>query len=236
MKVVGVIPARFKSTRFPGKVLAPILGKPMVQHVWERVQEASGVDRWVLATDSDEVAKVARGFGAEVAITSEALTSGTDRVAEAVDQTDAELVVNVQGDEPLVTADMVSQLVKPMVKDPDIPMATLRCPIEDKKVYQDPNVVKVQTDGEGWALDFSRKPDKKTEWDKHLGFYAYRRDFLKQMTEWKPTEREKKERLEQLRVIENGGRILTVIASSDTIGVDTPKDVTQVEAILGKNA
>lgn len=251
MTVVAVIPARYAATRFPGKVLAPLHGKPVVQHVWERVRQARGVSRVVVATDDERVMTAVRGFGGEVVMTPAALPSGTDRVARAVQGIPppnsagpaAQVVINVQGDEPLIHPAMVGQLAELMTAHSDIPMATLKHPLADPRDAANPNVVKVVTDADGWALYFSRAAIPHARhagqgpgWFKHLGMYAYQRAFLETLVAWPPSPLERAEGLEQLRVLEHGARILVLTTPHDTIGVDTPEDLVRVERIVKREA
>ena len=233
--VVAVIPARYASVRFPGKVLAPLAGKPLIQHVWERVRPARGVDRLLVATDDARVAEAVRRFGGEPVMTPPELASGTDRVAAAARGTGAAVVINVQGDEPLIEPAMVTQLAELMTAHPEIPMATLKHPLRDPTQTANPNVVKVVVDANGWALYFSRagipyarNPGQGPGWAKHLGIYAYQAAFLEELVTWPPSPLERAEGLEQLRVLEHGARIMVLETPYDTIGVDTPEDLQRV--------
>ncbi len=249
LMVLGVIPARYGSSRFPGKVLAMLKGKPMVQWVWERASKARRLDRLLVAADDRRVAEAARRFGAEAVMTPSVLASGTDRAWAAARRTRAEIILNIQGDEPLLDPRMIDRLVEALARDRSAQMATLRFRMTRKEEYRNPNVVKVVTDAEGWALYFSRSPipcfrsdqnsqfairDSKLNfsWHKHLGLYAYRRSMLKRFVGWKPSSLEKAERLEQLRALEHGIRIKVVDSPVNTIGVDTPKDLVRVARLL----
>lgn len=241
---LGVIPARYGSVRFPGKPLARLNGKPLIQQVWERVREAKSLDELVVATDDERIVKAVEGFGGKAVQTSTQFVSGTDRVWAVAKETKAELIVNIQGDEPLLTPGMVDKVVEILEKDPEALMATLSFRMKGAEGYTNPNVVKVVTDEAGWALYFSRSPipayrEKPASpnliWFKHLGIYGYRRKLLSQFVGWSPSDLEKKETLEQLRVLEHGVRIKVAESPSDTIGVDTLEDLKKVEAIL-KNA
>ncbi|GIU74110.1 MAG: 3-deoxy-manno-octulosonate cytidylyltransferase [Bryobacteraceae bacterium] len=232
--VLGVIPARFASSRFPGKPLVPIDGRPMIQHVWERARLARHLNRVLVATDDDRIAAAARGFGAEVAMTSPAHASGTDRVAEAAAATDAEIIVNIQGDEPLIEPDAIDLAVSTLLDDPRCQMATLKRKIERAEDIGNPNVVKVVTSLDGWALYFSRSPvpygrDGTPVCWKHIGLYVYRRGLLLGYGALRRGPLEEAERLEQLRALENGIGIRVAETEYDTIGVDTPEDL---EAVL----
>lgn len=238
MSVIAVIPARWGSTRFPGKVLAALNGKPVIQHVWERVRQVRGLSQVLVATDDERVAKAVRGFGGEAVMTPAELPSGTDRVARAVQGWPADVVVNVQGDEPLVEPAMVAALAELMTGHPQIPMATLKHRLSDPREAANPNVVKVVTDENGWALYFSRaavpyarSPGEGPGWFKHLGLYAYQRAFLEELVTWDPSPLELAEGLEQLRVLEHGARIMVLETPYDTIGVDTPEDLKRIEAM-----
>lgn len=238
---LGVIPARYGSTRFPGKALARINGKPLVQLVWERAAGCRRLDRLVVATDDARIAEVVKRFGGEPVMTSAALPSGTDRVWEAAKGTPAEIILNIQGDEPLLTTRMVEELVEALEQDRTMQMATLRYPVRSPQGYSDPNVVKVVSDPAGWALYFSRSPlphfrGKAGVWYKHLGLYAYRRGLLEQFVKWPPSALETAEGLEQLRALEHGVRIKVLDSPTDTVGVDTLEDLKRVEEILKANA
>ena len=238
--VVGVIPARYGSARFPGKALARINGKPLVQWVWERAREAKRLDQLWVATDDDRILDAVRKFGGEAVMTSPKLPSGTDRVWAAVKQTPAQIIVNIQGDEPLITAAMVDQLVEGLEQEPAAGMATLRHAMRSPAGYSDPNIVKVVTDEKGWALYFSRAPIPHVRqkdcaspvWYKHIGLYAYRRALLEQFVQWPLSALESTEKLEQLRALEKGVRIRVLDSAVNTVGVDTLEDLRQVEKIL----
>ena len=232
-RILGVIPARFASTRFPGKALASISGKPMVRHVWERASQSRLLDRLLVATDDERIAAAARDFGAETALTSLAHTSGTDRVAEAAATTDAEIIVNIQGDEPLIDPAAIDLAISTLLDDPACRMATLKRRIERAEDVANPNVVKVVTTFDGWALYFSRSPipsnrGGSARWWKHIGLYVYRRDLLLAYSGLRRGELEQAEQLEQLRALENGIGIRVAETEYDTIGVDTPEDLDAV--------
>ena len=242
--ILGVIPARYGSTRFPGKVLARLNGKPLVQVVWERAKAAKRLNRLLVATDHPKVLEVVTHFGGEAILTPENLNSGTDRVWAAVKALDAETIINIQGDEPLVTPTMVDRLAEAMQRDSGIQMATLRYPMKGLRGYSDPNVVKVVTDSQGWALYFSRSPvpacrgERRSPpvWYKHIGVYGYRRELLKQFIHWPASSLETTEGLEQLRALEHGVRIKVLDSPVNTIGVDTLDDLHRVEALLKGDA
>jgi 3-deoxy-manno-octulosonate cytidylyltransferase (CMP-KDO synthetase) len=239
-KILGVIPARFASSRFPGKVLAEIAGKPMLQHVWERALMARYVSSILIATDDERVYKAARAFGAAVRMTRTDHLSGTDRVAEAASAEAAEIVVNIQADEPLIDPAAIDVAVLPLVHDSTIEMSTLMKRIEDPVEIEDPNVVKVVTDREGDAIYFSRSPipylrDRAecfVPHYKHIGLYVYRRDFLLGYPALPVGPLERAERLEQLRALENGHRIRVVETDSESLGVDTPQDLMRVSRMF----
>lgn len=245
MKIIAIIPARYGSTRFPGKALAPILGKPMIRHVHERTSQAPSLSEVVVATDDDRIRGVVEGFGGRVVMTSPHHQSGTDRIAEAVRSLDAEVVVNVQGDEPLIDPAAIEAALRPLVDDPSLSMSTLAVRIASLEDYLSPGVVKVVTDRNGDALYFSRSPvpfvrdlgKGPTQDDldggrvvalKHVGLYVYRRDFLERYAALPPTPLESAEKLEQLRVLENGFRIRVVETAYDSVGVDEPADLEKV--------
>lgn len=246
MDAIGVIPARFGSTRFPGKVLADILGRPMIQWVWEAAKNAFLLDELIVATDDERVAKVVEGFGGKASLTSPQHRTGTDRICEVVNPLDVKVVVNIQGDEPMLDPPMVDELARTLLEDPGIQMATLSYPIKSRHELKDPNVVKVVTDKHGFALYFSRSPipymrpdrrlaiDKKPIFFKHIGMYAYTKDFLFTFANLSHSALEEAEVLEQLRALEHGYRIKVLEARFDSIGVDTPKDLKKVKKLLEK--
>ncbi len=228
--VLAVIPARFAAQRFPGKPLAMLWGRPMLQHVWERARAAKGIDELVIATDDDRIASAARAWGATVEMTSPACTSGTDRVAEvAKRRPKAEIVLNLQGDEPELETEAVSRLIEAMQRDPKIRMGTIAHHEPDARVLASEDVVKVVVDAEGFALYFSRADlagaSKGGPALRHAGVYAFRRDLLLEFAAWPPSPLEKAERLEQLRALERGVRIKVVLGSRPFAGVDTPEQM-----------
>lgn len=247
-KVAGLIPARYSSTRLPGKVLAPILGKPMIQRVYERALQSGVLDVVLVGTDDERVAEAVRAFGGRVVLTSPDHASGTDRLAEMVQQpdsgvADAEIVVNVQGDQPFMDPLMIEEVVRPMLEDPELPMATLKHQISKPEDLEDPAVVKVVVDHHGYALYFSRSripnPCKDVSHPvyEHVGLYVYRRDFLVRLSKLQPTLLEQVESLEQLRVLEHGYRIRVVEthAADHEFGgfsVDTREDLARADALL----
>lgn len=241
MKVVAFIPARYGSTRLNGKPLVNICGKPMVQWVCEKARAARLVNDVTVATDDERIMRAVRDFGGKAVMTSPAHTSGTDRVAEAVRGTHADIIVNVQGDEPLIEPRLIDQAVSPMLDDPDLKLCTLKTRIRDEEEYRNPNAVKVVTDKDGFALYFSRSPlpHYRTPFNeaahpayKHIGLYVYRRDFLVEFSSLKPTPLEQSEHLEQLRALENGFRIKVVETDYNPVSVDTPEDLERVRALM----
>ncbi len=239
--VVGIIPARYQSNRFPGKPLAPILGKPMIRHVYERAMAAPLLSRVAVATDDERIAECVRSFGGEVVMTRSDHVSGTDRLAEAatiLDVSEHDVVVNIQGDQPLFPVQVVEQVAMPLLDDPSLPMATLIYKIVRAEEINDPNHVKTVFDQNHNALYFSRSaipfqrnPDNKVEptYYKHLGFYAYRKGFLLTFVGLPEGEWERFEKLEQLRALEYGYTIRVVLTEHDSIEVDTPEDLVRVE-------
>ena len=238
--ILGVIPARYGSTRFPGKALARLNGKSLIELVWERAKKAKRLDRLLVATDDDRIAKVVKGFGGEAVMTPMDLPSGTDRVWRVAKELPAQIIVNIQGDEPLLTPPMIDQLVDGLRQESTAQMATLRYRMKGQEGYVDLNVVKVVTDQNGWALYFSRAPIPayrsgevgSVVWYKHIGLYAYRRKFLEQFVAWSPSALELAEGLEQLRALERGARIKVLNSPQNTIGVDTPDDLKRVEGLI----
>ena len=241
MEAVGVIPARYRSVRFPGKVLADLQGMPLVQHVYLRARKAGNLAQLVVATDDERICQVVRGFGGEALLTSEDHLSGTDRLAEVALKLPAALYVNIQGDEPLVDARDIDRIVESLRSDPGLEMATLRRRIEEEADARNPNVVKVVVSASGDALYFSRSPIpfKRGEgtWNayRHIGLYGYRRGLLLDIAAHPAGELEKAEQLEQLRVLEMGRRIRVLDAVGESIGVDTPEDLERVRGILGQS-
>lgn len=236
-EAVIVIPARYGSTRFPGKPLAPLWGKPLIQHVYQRALQSKRCSRVIIATDDPRIAAAASGFGAEAAMTSPDHPSGTDRVAEVARGLEADLIVNLQGDEPLVDPAAIDAAVEPLAADASIPMGTLCAPIEETADLANPHVVKVVVDRAGFALYFSRLPipfvrdggGDATRY-RHIGLYVYRREFLLKLADLSPTPLEQAEKLEQLRVLEHGHRIRVVVVPKASPGIDTPADLAALES------
>lgn len=239
--IVGVIPARFASSRFPGKPVATIAGKPMIQHVWERASQSRYLQRVLIATDDDRIGKVASKFGAEVAWTRTDHVSGTDRVAEAAAVTNAQIIVNIQGDEPLIDPAAIDTAILCLLDDAGTEMGTLKKRITRPEDVTNPNVVKVVTDHNGYALYFSRSPvpycrEGATVYWRHIGLYVYRRGLLMSYSNLKPGVLEQAERLEQLRALENGIPIRVAETEYETIGVDTPEDLEAVEKLFAASS
>ncbi|MBN2369518.1 MAG: 3-deoxy-manno-octulosonate cytidylyltransferase [Vicinamibacteria bacterium] len=252
MKIAAIIPARYASTRLPGKPLSDILGKPMIQHVYERVSRARSIDRVFVATDDERIVRAVRAFGGEALLTAASHRSGTDRLAEAVALIDADIVVNPQGDEPLINPDAVDSAVEPLHRDAALPMATLSAAIRDVAEMLSPDVVKVVVDAAGDALYFSRSPIPYSREDgasdrrkaaaiavsrglarKHVGLYVYRRAALLRFASLPPSPAEEAERLEQLRALHHGLRIRVVPLDSEPgPSVDTPEDLERVRSFI----
>ncbi|MFQ5893396.1 MAG: 3-deoxy-manno-octulosonate cytidylyltransferase [Nitrospinota bacterium] len=253
-RVAAVIPARFGSTRFPGKPLVTVAGQPLIAQVVARCREAKLVGRIIVATDDGRIASAAEAAGAEAALTSPEHPSGTDRVAEVAAGLTSELIVNVQGDEPTIAPAAIDAAVAPLLADPTIPIGTLMVRLTDPAELFNPNVNKVVVDARGFALYFSRWPipyrreawpnifeagrERAGEWVaafpwyKHVGLYVYRREVLLDLAQRPPTALEEAEGLEQLRALAYGYTIKVVETDHDSVGVDTPEDVARVEAIL----
>jgi 3-deoxy-manno-octulosonate cytidylyltransferase (CMP-KDO synthetase) len=237
---LGVIPARFGSSRFPGKALVAIAGKPMIQHVFERASRARRLTGVVIATDDDRIAAAARAFGAPVRMTRADHASGTDRAAEVASAEDAEIVVNIQGDEPLIDPAAIDAATLGLLEEDGVPMGTLAKRIEDPAEIDNPNVVKVVTDLRGNAIYFSRCPIPFVRGAraaglhyKHVGLYVYRREFLLGYPALPVGPLERAERLEQLRALENGYRIRVVETEYESLGVDTPAELERVTKLFG---
>lgn len=237
---LGIIPARWGSTRFPGKPLHPIAGKPLVQHVWERCQQCTKLDDVVIATDDQRILDAATSFGAKAVMTSEHHPTGTDRIAEAAAAfPEAAYIINIQGDEPLIDPSLIDQLAESLQENPGVSMATAANPITDDIVMNDPNVVKCVLALNGDALYFSRSPlpyrraeSPALSLYRHKGIYAYRRDFLEKFVTWSPSPLELAESLEQLRALENNARIKVLITDDESPGVDTIEQAHQIEDLL----
>jgi 3-deoxy-manno-octulosonate cytidylyltransferase (CMP-KDO synthetase) len=239
LQTVAVIPARFGSTRLPGKPLAQIDGRPMIEHVYLRAKRAKSVSRVIVATDDLRIARTVIAFGGEAKLTRPDHPSGTDRLAEVAAKLSCDIVVNVQGDEPLIDPGAIDEAVAAFA-DPGVLIATLCRRITDSAELKNPNVVKIAIDRGGFALYFSRAPipyvrDPRGGWPpmyRHVGLYAYRRSALMVLAALEPTPLERAEALEQLRALEHGIRIKTVETAYDSFGVDTPEDLEHVRRLL----
>jgi 3-deoxy-manno-octulosonate cytidylyltransferase (CMP-KDO synthetase) len=245
MRILGIIPARFASTRFPGKPLHLIVGKPLIQHVVERCQQAKSLSEVIVATDDSRIAEVARKF-CRVEMTAEHHPSGTDRIAEVINRCPCDAAVNIQGDEPLIDPAVIDTVARALA---DAPMSTAATPIRELGDYDNPNVVKVVVNASGRALYFSRRTipfvrDAASRpvaeqlaafpFLKHLGIYGYRRETLLSLVKFPVSPLEAAEKLEQLRALENGIEIAVARVDYESIGVDVPEDVLRVERLLGE--
>jgi 3-deoxy-manno-octulosonate cytidylyltransferase (CMP-KDO synthetase) len=250
MPALVVIPARYASTRFPGKALAPLDGKPLIQHVYENSTGSRLASEVIVATDSTEILEAVESFGGKAVMTSAEHPSGTDRIAEAASETDYDIIVNVQGDEPLMRPEIIDSAIG-LLDDGRASMGTLAARIKDSGEIPDPNVVKVVFDAEGFALYFSRAPIPyhRQQWKslrdaeagsgtlyRHIGIYSYRRDVLMRLTGLEPSALERTEKLEQLRALENGMRIKVGVTEHETMGVDTPEDLERVKKCLSTSS
>jgi 3-deoxy-manno-octulosonate cytidylyltransferase (CMP-KDO synthetase) len=240
-RAIAVIPARYASTRFPGKVLADLRGKPMIQHVVERARRARTLEKVIVATDDERVLRAVAAFGGEAVMTRRDHQSGTERLAEVASRIDAPIFVNVQGDEPLVEPEAIDLAVETLDADDSVSIATLATPILDAEPLGDPNVVKVVMDFDSNGLYFSRapipwlrdtSPAETPRYFKHLGIYVFRREALLEFPTLPPGELERIEQLEQLRWLENGYRIRVAITDYDSVAVDVPEDAARVSARL----
>ena len=246
MKIAGVIPSRWGSTRFPGKSLASIAGKPMIQWVVERVKQAKELDVVIVATDDDRISECVRSLNipdVQVAMTRPDHPTGTDRIAEAVEHLDLDAVINVQGDEPLIDPALIDELAG-VISSNEWDMATAATPVEEEHQITEPSVVKVVFNRHGQALYFSRStiphirepeglPDPGIYW-RHIGIYAYRRDYLLKLVAEPPCEMEQLEKLEQLRALDMGCRMKVIKTRDFGIGVDTPEDIAKAEQLLNQ--
>jgi 3-deoxy-manno-octulosonate cytidylyltransferase (CMP-KDO synthetase) len=241
MKSVIVIPARYDSTRFPGKSLARIQGRPMIQWVWEAASRSRLTESVIIATDDDRIADTAAKFGADVVMTKKSHRSGTDRMAEVARKIPARLYINVQGDEPLLSATAVDDLIRAMMENPRVPIGTLAHRLETEEEWRSPDVVKVVCNRHRAALYFSRSPlpfqrafDHRAPLLRHIGIYAFRAPALATFVSLKPSPLELAEGLEQLRALEHGLAIQIIETKYRCLGVDTPADLARVEAILAR--
>lgn len=237
--IIGIIPARFASTRLMGKPLADIGGKPLIQHTFESASRSKLIQKIIIAVDDEKVARVCTGFGANVILTPKDILTGSDRLAYVVKKKkNADIIVNIQGDEPFVVGKMIDQAIEPLLFDQTVTVSTLVKRIETAKELKSPDTVKVVFDYQNYALYFSRSPIpyvrdaisaknviSENEIFKHIGLYVYRRESLLKFAKLKPTDLEMTEKLEQLRMLENGIKIKVVVTEFETIGVDTPEDL-----------
>jgi 3-deoxy-manno-octulosonate cytidylyltransferase (CMP-KDO synthetase) len=241
LHVVVIIPARFASTRLPGKPLADIDGRPMIEHVYRRAARSPIVSQVIVATDDLRIATRVNDFGGAVRLTKATHQSGTDRLAEVVATLDCDVVVNVQADEPLIDPDAITEAVEPFRHDPSVQITTLYRRITNAAELNNSNIVKLVIDRGGFAMYFSRAPipftrDPRGGWPpmyRHIGLYAYRRNALMVLATLEPTPLERAEALEQLRALEHGIRIKAVETKHDSFGVDTPEDLEQVRRLIG---
>jgi 3-deoxy-manno-octulosonate cytidylyltransferase (CMP-KDO synthetase) len=240
MRAVGIIPARWGSTRFPGKPLHLIAGQPLLRHVWGRCRRARGLDSVIIATDDMRIAEAAFDWGAEVSLTNAKHASGTDRIAEVARKLrGVSHIINIQGDEPLVEPALINRLVRQMQRDPKIAMITAAHPFDNPAGAESPHQVKVVIDPQNRALYFSRaaipyprNPEAALKYFRHQGIYGYRRELLLRFVRWSRTPLEKAEALEQLRALENGVNIYVLVTKSGSPGVDTPEDAVAIERKL----
>lgn len=239
IEVIGVIPARYQSSRLSFKLLRPLLGKPLIQWTWEAASGAALLDELIIACDDIKIKEAAEKFGAKAVMTSVQHQSGTDRIAEAVRDVDAKIIINIQADEPLVHHSVIDGLAQEMKSNPDIAMATARKKIENVEDISNPNIVKLVCDKNDFALYFSRSPipyyrdtTSEKQYYKHLGIYAYTKDFLYTFKNLPFSYLENAEKLEQLRAVESGYKIKVIETKFDSVGVDTEEDFQKVEAVL----
>ena len=244
MNVVGIIPARYHSTRLPGKPLLDILGQPMIRHVYENAAKSSTLEDLIVATDDQRIVQAVEAFGGKAVLTSKEHSTGTDRVAEVARSLDVRVVINIQGDEPFVHPGMIDEIAKRLLEDPQLPMCTSMHEVKDREDFHNPNVVKVVVDLAGYALYFSRslipypRHGEGHRVFEHIGLYGYSKDFLLQYSRLEQTPLEKLETLEQLRVLEHGYKIKVVETRQDYIplSVDTPEDLEKARALARQRA
>lgn len=247
LKAIAIIPARYHSTRFPGKPLVVISQKPMIQHVYERVCEATCIEQVIVATDDDRILRVVEDFGGKACMTSAEHTSGTDRVAEVACQQEADLIVNVQGDEPFIDPSCIDAMIKPFYGEPGLLISTLCHAITSEDDLYNPNFVKVVTDRRGYALYFSRSPipfsphsklilENASVFKRHMGLYTYRKAFLEQLHKLEKSCLEDTESLEQLRFLENGYQVKVIDTNYQPLAVDTPDDIERINEFLKERA
>jgi 3-deoxy-manno-octulosonate cytidylyltransferase (CMP-KDO synthetase) len=246
MNIIAFIPSRYDSTRFPGKPLAPLAGEPMIRHVCRCAASCPDISEVYVTTDDERIFQCVDNFGGKAIMTAKEHPSGTDRIAEAVQKLDLsedDIIVNIQGDQPVFKPEIISEMIAPLIKEGDIPMATLKYRITDRNEIENTNIVKVVTDSDGLALYFSRHPipfyrDPGSSMGhyKHLGLYAYRRGFLAEFSRLPIGRLEAAEKLEQLRALEHGFMIKVVETASDSVEVDTPADIKRVEDLIKRSS
>lgn len=232
MKIIGVIPARYGSTRLPGKPLVNINGKPMIQHVWESSKKSKLINELYVATDDKRIYDTVTGFGGNAVMTSKKHKSGSDRIGEVIKNMKCDIVLNIQGDEPFINPLNIDKAIKPLIKDKNIQVSTLCTPIKNIEEIDNPNVVKAVIDKNSFALYFSRfgipfdrDMAKNIIYYKHIGLYVYRKKYLLEFIKLKPSKLEMAEKLEQLRILENGKKIKVVVTNIDSFTIDTNKDL-----------
>lgn len=240
-QIIGIIPARWASSRFPGKPLFHLCGKPLLQHVYERASACQKLSAIVIATDDERIQEAAKGFGSRVVMTSSDHPTGTDRIAEAAaSYPDATHFINIQGDEPLIEPSLVDELASLLAHDSGIDLITAASPLKESAQLQDPNIVKVILNAKNDALYFSRAPipyprdPQAAQPLRHIGLYGYRADFLQNFVTWPPAPLELAESLEQLRALHHGARIQVVLTDHEAIGLDTPEQVSLLETLLSR--
>ncbi len=238
-KVLGVIPARYASTRFPGKPLVKIAGTELIKRVWDRCSQSTLIDRLIVATDDKRIESFVKSFGGNIVMTSNNHKSGTDRISEAVSNEDCEIVINIQGDEPLISGEVIDSVIVPLIDDKECLISSCMKKITDSEDITNPNIVKVITDHRNNAIYFSRHPipytrdtDTDISYFKHIGLYCYQKQFLEIYCNLKSPVIENAEKLEQLRAIYHGYQIRMVETDYESIGVDMPHDIKKVEKIL----
>jgi len=242
-RVIIGIPARYHSSRFPGKPLALLAGKPVIEHVYRRAAAVPGVEGVVVATDDARILAAVEAFGGDARLTRGTHRSGTERLAEVFAERECELVVNLQGDEPLLAAEAIVQALEPFSWDASLQVSTLKTRLREREWVENPHVVKVVTDAEGYAVTFTRRPlppldpgaafdPERMAYYKHIGLYVYTRDFLLRLAGLAPTPGELREGLEQLRILDHGVPIRVVETPCDSVGIDTPEDLARAEALL----
>jgi 3-deoxy-manno-octulosonate cytidylyltransferase (CMP-KDO synthetase) len=243
VKALGVIPARLGSTRLSEKVLRPIHGKPMIQHVWERARQAKHLAEVIVACDDTRIQEAVQAFGGKAVMTRVDHPNGSSRIAEAAAKENFEVLINIQGDEPAIRPEGIDRLAELLLAHPEIPVATLAVRKTNRAEFENPNVVKVVVDAEGNALYFSRSPlpyfrDEKTSFSflKHQGIYGYRKNFLLQFVTWGMSKLEETEKLEQLRILERGAKIRVIETPFDSQGVDTAEDLEKIEIVIASGA